>query len=64
MNLHPQFIRREGMDEYVVLPIAEYRALEDIVHDYLDLQELRDAKAQEEQAATTPLDEVMRKLEL
>ena len=27
MNLHPQFIGKEGLDEYVVLPIEEFRAV-------------------------------------
>jgi hypothetical protein len=64
MNIHPQFIRREGVDEYVVLPIEEFRALEEIAHDYQDLQDLRDAKSQEGNAGTTPLDEVMQDLGL
>ncbi|WP_200389299.1 type II toxin-antitoxin system Phd/YefM family antitoxin [Thiocapsa imhoffii] len=62
MNIHPQFIRREGGDEYVVLPIEEFRALEEIVHDYQDLQDLRSAKSQEADAASVPLADVMRDL--
>jgi len=62
MNIHPQFIRREGTDEYVVLPIEEFRALEEIIHDYQDLQDLREAKSQEADAAAVPLADVMRDL--
>jgi hypothetical protein len=62
MNIHPQFIRREGADEYVVLPIEEFRALEEIVHDYQDLQDLRAAKSQEADAASVPLADVMQDL--
>ncbi|WP_206171844.1 type II toxin-antitoxin system Phd/YefM family antitoxin [Thiorhodococcus mannitoliphagus] len=62
MNIHPQFIRREGADEYVVLPIEEFRALEEIFHDYQDLRDLREAKSQEADAASVPLADVMRVL--
>ncbi|MFB1486587.1 MULTISPECIES: type II toxin-antitoxin system Phd/YefM family antitoxin [unclassified Thiocapsa] len=62
MNIHPQLIRREGADEYVVLPIEEFRALKEIVHDDQDLQDLRAAKSQEADAASVPLPDVMQDL--
>ena len=46
IELHPQLIEKEGKKEFVVLPFNEYHALTELMHDYEDLRELRDAKEQ------------------
>lgn len=62
MNLHPQYIEKNGMDEYVVLPIEEFRAMAQILEDYQDLQDLRSAKEVEGDAATQSLADVVKAL--
>ncbi len=64
MNLHPQFIGIEGSEEYVVLPIDEFRAVAKALEDYQDLQDLRSAKEAEGTAASTSLADVVSKLQL
>lgn len=64
MNLHPQFIGQAGSEEYVVLPIEEFRAVAEALENYLDLQDLRRAKAAEGAASITPLDVVIAQLDL
>ena len=64
MNLHPQYIEKNGMDEYVVLPIEEFRAMAQILEDYQDLQDLRSAKEVEGDAATKSLADVVKALNL
>ncbi len=64
MNLHPQFIGKEGSEEYVVLPIEEFRAVAEALEDYQDLQDLRRAKDAEAPAASTSLADVVTQLGL
>ncbi|UHD16110.1 type II toxin-antitoxin system Phd/YefM family antitoxin [Thiocapsa bogorovii] len=64
MNLHPQFIGKEGSEEYVVLPIEEFRAVAEVLEDYQDLQDLRSAKETEATAAATSLADVVTQLGL
>ena len=44
MELHPQLIEKEGRKEFVVLPFEEYQALTELMYDYEDLRDLREAK--------------------
>ena len=64
MNLHPQFIGKEGSEEYVVLPVAEFRAVAAALEDYQDLQDLRKAKEAEGPEASTSLADVITQLDL
>jgi hypothetical protein len=64
MQLHPQFIGQNGADEYVVLPINEFRAVTEAIEDYQDLQDLRSAKESEATAATTSLADIVKQLDL
>ena len=64
MNLHPQFIGREGSEEYAILPIEEFRAIAEALEDYQDLQDLRSAKDAEGSVASTSLADVVAQLGL
>jgi hypothetical protein len=64
MNLHPQFIGQEGSEEYVILPIDEFRAVAEALESYQDLQDLRQAKEAESTASTTTLADVVAQLGL
>ncbi|OQW90444.1 MAG: hypothetical protein BWK79_19895 [Beggiatoa sp. IS2] len=46
MEIHPQFIEKEGKKTFVLLPIEEYQALMERICDYEDLKDLREAKAE------------------
>jgi len=64
MNLHPQFIGRQGSEEYAVLPIEEFLAVAEALENYQDLQDLRYAKEAEGEASTTSLADVVAQLDL
>lgn len=64
MNLHPQFIGQKGSEEYVILPIEEFRAVAEALEDYQDLQDLRSAKEAEGTAASASLADIVNQLEL
>ena len=64
MKLHPQVIEKEGKKEFVVLPFDEYKALTELMFDYEDLQDLRNAKKKAKDLDSVPLDKVISDLGL
>lgn len=64
MTLHPQLIEKNGKKEFVVLPFDEYRALTELIADYEDLKDLREAKAESINDISVALDDVIFKLGL
>ncbi|MBK7353856.1 MAG: type II toxin-antitoxin system prevent-host-death family antitoxin [Nitrosomonas sp.] len=59
MKLHPQIIAKEGKNEFVVLPYEEYQALTELMYDYEDLRDLREAKDKSRGEKSIPLDQVI-----
>ncbi len=59
MKLHPQVIEKEGKNEFVVLPYEEYQALTELMHDYEDLRDLREAKDKSRGESSIPLEKVI-----
>ena len=62
MRLNPQIIEKGGKKEFVVLPYEEYQAIEELIEDYMDLIDLREAKAEGQGQPSIPLDEVIKEL--
>ncbi|MGD9733554.1 MAG: hypothetical protein AB7U45_15355 [Desulfamplus sp.] len=58
LALHPQFLTREGRKVFAVLPYEEFCRIQNILMDFEDLLELRQAKAEESTASTYSLKEV------
>ena len=58
IELHPEFLTKDGKKEFAVLPYEEFVALQGVLADAADLIDLREAKAQESSAASIPLIEV------
>ncbi len=58
IELHPQIIRRDGQEAFVVLTWEEFVELRDQLDDLLDVVELRQAKRENEGKPTATLDEV------
>ena len=55
IELHPEILKKNGRNEFAVLPYEEYLAVTEALADYEDLQELRAAKAEESGAPTMSL---------
>jgi PHD/YefM family antitoxin component YafN of YafNO toxin-antitoxin module len=64
MNLHPQVIQKNGINEFVVLPYQEYERLRELAEDYEDLRDLREAIDKERTAPSLSLAEVRHALDL
>ena len=63
METHPSYIERDGQVEFVVLPVEEFRMLQEYLEDMEDLLDLRKAKEEEDAANTVSLDELKRTLD-
>ena len=60
MTLHPEFLKKNGKREFVVLPYEEFLTVQERLTDAEDLLELRKAKRAEGQQPAIPLTEVKR----
>ncbi len=64
IQLHPQFLKKDGKPEFAVLPYEEFLRVQELLADLEDLQDLRDAKAVEHDAPTVSLAEAKAMLNL
>ena len=64
MELSPQFIKKNGKNEFVILPYEEFSEIRKLIEDYEDLADLRKAKAACGNEPSVPLDRVIRELGL
>ena len=62
MELHPEFLEKNGKKEFVVLTYEEYTKVQELIEDYEDLIDLRNAKAQEQNTKSYSLDEAKKEL--
>ncbi|QHV01387.1 hypothetical protein NON20_23455 [Synechocystis sp. B12] len=58
LNLHPNFIAKNGKNEFVVLTYDEFTQIQSLLEDLEDLQDLRQAKQEQEEEPTYSLEEV------
>ncbi|MBW4443489.1 MAG: hypothetical protein KME10_20095 [Plectolyngbya sp. WJT66-NPBG17] len=47
IQLNPEFLKKNGEPEFVVLPYEEFLLVQELLADLEDLQDLRQAKADE-----------------
>jgi PHD/YefM family antitoxin component YafN of YafNO toxin-antitoxin module len=64
VNLHVNYIEKDGEKEFVVIPYEEFIELQEQLADYEDLRELRKAKAEEADAPTVSLEEAKKRLNI
>ena len=64
IELHPEILKKDGKDEFVVLPYEEFTALRGLLHDYEDLLDLRTAKKEQENEPSVPLQDVKKEFGL
>ena len=64
IELHPDYITKEGKREFVVLSYEEFSMIQELLRDYEDLRDLREAKAAEADAPTITLKEAKAKLNI
>ncbi|MDB9494723.1 hypothetical protein PN477_08845 [Spirulina subsalsa CS-330] len=64
VQLHPQFLPKDGRTEYVVLPYEEFLALQELLADVEDWEDLQLAKAEDEGSPRLTLEQVKQELGL
>lgn len=64
IQLHPEFITKNGKKEFAVIPYEEFEALQALIADIEDLMDLRAAKEEEAALPSVPLAEVKKMLGL
>jgi len=62
MKLHPEVLKKNGVNEFVILPYDEFVALQQLLADAEDLVDLRQAVASEKDAPTISLEELKTEL--
>lgn len=64
MKLHPEILKKNGKNEFVVLPYEEFVALQEILADAEDLIALRSAKDQDGGEPSVSLGELKKRFGL
>lgn len=64
MTIHAQILKRNGKNEFAILPYKEFLAVQETLDDYEDLKDLRSAKAKERNSKTVSLKEAKKILHL
>ncbi len=64
IELHPEFLTKNGKKEFAVLPYEEFTALQELLADAEDLRDLRSAKRDERDAPSLSLALVKNELSL
>lgn len=64
IQLHPEFITKNGNKEFAVLPYEEFIKIQELLENLEDLQDLRKAKKEEKNSPSIPLSEVKKILNL
>jgi hypothetical protein len=62
IKLHPEVLKKNGVNEFVILPYDEFVALRQLLADAQDLVDLRTAVAEEKNAPTISLEELKAEL--
>jgi PHD/YefM family antitoxin component YafN of YafNO toxin-antitoxin module len=62
IELHPNYLTKNGKKEFVVLPYEEFLAIQELLDDLEDLKDLRTAKQEEYEQPTITIAEVKQML--
>lgn len=64
IQLNPEFLKKNGKPEFVVLPYEEFLLLQELLADLEDLQDLRQAKLTDKDEPAFSLAEAKKRLNL
>jgi hypothetical protein len=62
IELHPEFITKNGQKEFAVLPYEEFLKIQELLEDLEDLRDLREAKQAEKDSSSISLSDVRKML--
>ena len=63
-ELHPEFLKKNGKNEFVILPYEEFELLKEVLEDIDDLKLLRQEKADSQDLSPIPFNQVKKDLGL
>ncbi|MDJ0573246.1 MAG: type II toxin-antitoxin system Phd/YefM family antitoxin [Pleurocapsa sp. MO_192.B19] len=64
IELHPEFLTKDGKKEFAVIPYEEFLKLQEILEDLEDLKYLRLAEEEDKDSPHFSLEEVKQMLEI
>ena len=64
IELHPEFLTKNGQKEFAVLPYEEFVKVKELLEDLEDLRDLREAKQAEKNSPSVSLSEVKKLFKL
>lgn len=64
IELHPEFISKNGQKEFAVIPYEEFLKLQEMLEDMEDLRDLRIAEEQDKDSPDYSLEEVKKMLDI
>lgn len=64
IKLHPEILKRDGKEQFAVLPYEEFLAIQELIEDMENLRLIDEAKAADNGEPGVPLDEVKKRLGL
>jgi len=62
ITLHPEYLTREGMKKFVVLPYEEFVAVQELLEDAEDVLDLRAAKDEEKDRPSIAIADLKKEL--
>lgn len=64
IKLHPEILRRDGKEQFAVLPYEKFLAVQELLEDMEDLRLIEEARAADTGEPGVPLHEVKRRFGL
>jgi len=64
INLHPEFLKKDGKPQFVVLSYDEFVFIQNALEDFEDLQSLRKAKIKRKNEPLISMEEMKKELGL
>ncbi|MDB5173404.1 MAG: Phd YefM [Phycisphaerales bacterium] len=64
IKLHPEILRRDGKEQFAVLPYEEFVAVQELLEDLEDNRLIDEAKAQDTGEPGVSLEELKRRLDV
>lgn len=64
IKLHPEILKRDGKEQFAILPYEEFLAVQAFLEDMEDLRLIEEARATDSGEPGIPLDEAKRQLGL
>ena len=64
LKLHPNFLKKNGRKEFVILPFDEYERIEELIQDAYDIRAMRQARRKDADKPSLSLAEAKERLGL